>query len=85
LIVGRWGDGASSHDREAISVVYRNTPEGCGFMVVDAENSAAGKSALVARALRREEVIGTELAERTFAMLDAIWLQDARIDEVRHF
>jgi hypothetical protein len=85
LIVGRWGDGASSHDREAISVVYRNTPEGCGFMVVDAENSSAGQSELVGRALRREEVIGTELAETTFAMLDAIWLQDGRIDEVRHF
>jgi hypothetical protein len=54
-------------------------------MVVDAENSSAGQSELVGRALRREEVIGTELAETTFAMLDAIWLQDGRIDEVRHF
>jgi hypothetical protein len=30
-------------------------------------------------------LFGTELAERTFAMLDAIWLQDERIDEVRDF
>jgi hypothetical protein len=79
------GDGASSKDREAISVVYHNTLERCGFMVVDAKNSPAGQSELVCRALRREEVIGTELAEKTFALLDAIWLQDVRIDEVRHF
>jgi hypothetical protein len=85
IIVGRWGEGASSQDREAISIVYRDTPEGGGFMVVDAENSSTAKSNLVGRPLRREEVIGTELAERTFAMLDAIWLQDTRIDEVRQF
>jgi hypothetical protein len=52
-------------------------------MVVDAEKSSAARNELVGRALRREEVIGTELAERTFAMLD--WLQDGRIDEVRQF
>lgn len=54
-------------------------------MVVDAENSSAGQSELVGRALRSEEVIGTERAQRTFAILDAIWLQDERIDEVRNF
>jgi hypothetical protein len=85
LVVGKWGDAASSKDRQAISVVYRNTELGPGFMVVDSENSRAAQSELVGRALSREEVIGTDLAQQSFDILDAIWVQDGRIEEIKNF
>ena len=85
LILGPWGEESSARDRQAISLVYRNSPEGSEFMVIDADNRPVAQSDLASKALSREEVISTDLAAHTFAILDAIWLQDTRIDEVRSF
>jgi hypothetical protein len=52
-------------------------------MVVDASERPVARNELVGRALRRNEVVGTALAERAFAVADAVWLQDTRIDELR--
>ena len=52
-------------------------------MVVDATNRPVGKSDLVAEALRRDQVIGHPIAQKIFALCDAIWLDDPRIDELR--
>jgi hypothetical protein len=57
--------------------------DGDGFMIGDATNTPAGRSELVSRTLTRDQVVGTALAQRCFAIVDAIWLQDARIDKVR--
>jgi hypothetical protein len=84
LIVGQWGDGTSAQDRVAISLLYRQTDDAAGFMIVDSASSAAGKSDLVGSALTRDQVLGTPLARLSFDIVDAIWLQDLRIDEVRH-
>ncbi|MCP5399663.1 MAG: hypothetical protein H6921_10410 [Sphingomonas sp.] len=79
LILGAWGDDTSARDRVAASLVYRapeDTPP--ALMVIDAADRPIGASELVSGALRREEIIGTPLADHLFAMVDAIWEQDQR-------
>jgi hypothetical protein len=52
-------------------------------MVIDSGHRPANTSQLCGRALKRADVIGTPLASEVFQLVDAIWLQDARIAEVR--
>ena len=52
-------------------------------MVIDATERPIAAGDLVGRALRREEVIDTPLAKQAFDIIDAIWLQDQRIEEIR--
>jgi hypothetical protein len=83
LILGRWGEGTSSLDRQVVAVRYHLINGKPEFMVIDAaRRPAALNSELAAVALRRDEVIGTPLAAEVFAMLDAIWLGDNRIAEL---
>lgn len=82
LIVGAWGEGAKPEDRVLVSLLCR-LDRGGGVMVVDGAGRPSDKRALCGRALARDEVIGTPLAATVFAMFDAIWLQDARIAELR--
>ncbi len=83
LIIGDWGDQAPPADRFVVAVAFRWMPDGPQFMVIDAqERPAAQAKDLAATAKRRDEVIGTPLAPRVFAMLDAIWLGDGRLAEV---
>jgi hypothetical protein len=83
LALGRWGEDSSSNDRFAVSLEFRRTGQGPQFMVIDATDRPIAKGELVSRALRREEVIGTPLAQQVFDIVDAIWLQDQRIEEIR--
>ena len=82
LILGRWGEDATNVDRYAVSLEYRRAAEGPAFMVIDATEQPIAHNELVARALRRDEVIGTELAAHAFELVDAIWLNDRQISEV---
>ena len=82
LILGAWGDGTTSADRYAVSLEFRLTDQGPGFMVIDATPRAVSQQELVGRGLLRDEVVGTPLSERIFELVDAIWLQDARITEL---
>lgn len=80
LVVGSWGDGTGPQDRFAASLLYRepiNEPP--ALMVINANERKIAGSDLVRSALRREEVIGTPVADQVFALVDAIWLQDSRI------
>jgi hypothetical protein len=83
LIVGRWGDGTTAEDRVAVSLEMRVMEEGPQFMVVDAGVREVGKSDLVSAVFGRDQVIGTPLAEVVFGMVDAVWVGDERIAEVR--
>jgi hypothetical protein len=38
LIIGAWGEGTGPQDRVLVSVLYRPSPSGGSFMVVDAES-----------------------------------------------
>jgi len=82
LIVGAWGDGTGPQDRALVSVLYRPSPGGGSFMVVDAESRFERKSELCGRAMLRAEIVGTPFAPEVFALLDGVWLGDPRISEI---
>jgi hypothetical protein len=82
LIIGKWGTGADRPDRCSVSLEFRRTDKGPAFMVIDSRGRPVASSELVGKSLTREEVVGTALAQAAFELVDAIWLQDARIAEV---
>jgi hypothetical protein len=83
LIVGKWGDSTGPDDRKAISIGYRILDTGPSFMVQDATERQVGSSSLVSEALKRNDVIGTQIASEVFAICDLIYLADPRINELR--
>jgi hypothetical protein len=83
LVVGRWGEGADPADRDLVALGYAPSGEGGSFMVIDGAGRPADKRDLCGRALRRDQVIGTPLAAQVFALVDALWLTEPRIAEVR--
>jgi hypothetical protein len=79
LIVGRWVEDASADDRMVVSLLHRRQPDGSGaFMVIDAADRPVAKGELARTALARADVVGTPLAAQVFALVDAIYEQDAR-------
>jgi len=48
-------------------------------MVIDASDRKIAESDLAQSAMRREQIIGTPVADQLFALVDAIWLQDDRL------
>ena len=82
FIVGPWGEGADASTRVAVCLRFRRGPQGPSFMVVDATDRPTTRGPLAARPLLRDEVVDTPFAKRVYAMVDALWLQDARIREV---
>ncbi len=80
LVIGEWGDGTSSADRILISAEFNVTESGPAFRIVDA-NPDFYRS-LAVRSLKREEVIGTFHADKTFELLDVIWVEDPRIHDM---
>jgi hypothetical protein len=83
LILGRWGDGTSAADRAAVSMEMRVMDGEPQFMIIDAGTREVGKSDLASAAFEREKVVGSPLAEVVFGMVDAIWIGDGRITEVK--
>ena len=83
LILGEWGDGASAKDRVLVSLLFRPSSEGGSFMVIDPGGRPADSRELCGRALRRAEVIESPLAQEVFSVVDAIWLTEPRISEVK--
>ncbi|MGQ0799884.1 MAG: hypothetical protein ACT4NL_07200 [Pseudomarimonas sp.] len=82
LIFGKWGDNATPSDRYVASFAYRHSTN--SFMVIDSRARPAGQSKHIASfPLTRDEVVGTPLAPYLFGLLDAIWLQDPRIADIR--
>lgn len=84
LILGAWGSGTEPTDRVLVSLVYRPDANGGSFMVTDGDTRPANDPKLCGRALRRVEVVGTPLAQEVFGLIDAIWLQDPRIEPIKH-
>ena len=82
LIVGEWGESATSAGRSAVAVAIRIAPEGPSFMIVDATDRPVAESELVGHVLSRGEVVDTPLAQEVFRIVDAIWLHDSRIAEI---
>jgi hypothetical protein len=82
LVLGQWGAGTTRAERYLVSLEFRRTERGPEFMVIDASQRQVGEE-LAHRRLSRDEVIGTPLAKLAFDIVDAIWLQDPRIGEIR--
>jgi len=79
LVLGKWGEGTSPGDRFAVSLVHRQQDDGTpAVMVIDAFGRQAADGAIAQTGLRRDEVIGTPLADQVFALVDAIYEQDDR-------
>ena len=83
LILGQFGEGTSSQDKFAVALHFFVERDRHGFMVVDADRTSIASNPLVGRALPRASVIDTPLAEEVFELVDAIWLDDENIAELR--
>jgi len=83
LTVGTWGEGAGPEQRKSVSLAYRVLQTGPSFMVQNANARKIGSSSLVSQALDRNDVIGQPIAEKVFAICDAIYIGDPRISELR--
>ena len=82
IILGQWGDGTTAADKFAVALHFFVESDRFGFTVVDADQTPMASHPLVGRALPRESVIGTPLAQEVFKLVDAIWLEDENISEV---
>ena len=82
LILGRWGEGTGPGDRAAVSLVFRRSERGPELMVVDARGRHHVRDHVVATALDRAAVLGSPMAARAYAVVDAVWLQDDRVREL---
>jgi hypothetical protein len=80
IIVGQWGDDSNSANRRTVALEYR---PGLGVMVIDATARKISRESMAGKALNRDEIIGTPLAQQAFEIFNAIWLQDKRIAEVK--
>jgi hypothetical protein len=83
LIVGKWGPDAMAVDRKAVALDFRQLETGPAFRVINATDRSIGRSQLVGEALDREQVIGAAISESVFAICDAIFLEDARVSQLR--
>lgn len=82
MIIGPWGEGAASENRNAVSLAYRLAETGPSFMVIDARTRPIARSPLVGNALDRNQVLGTPTANRAFDIADAVLAYDERISEI---
>jgi hypothetical protein len=82
LIIGHWGEGSTPSERTAVSLAFQRSATGPGFTVIDAPGRDFAESQLVGKALRRAEVLNAPIGAQAFAIVDAIWLNDARIAEL---
>jgi hypothetical protein len=81
FLIGSWGDD-SKNDRMLVSWVY-SVSHG-GLMLIDGNSRPTAKSPLCSAALSREQVISDQaLLQKAKALLDAVWLGDARIEEIK--
>jgi hypothetical protein len=83
IILGEFGEGTTAADKFAVALHLFVEDERHGFMVVDADRTSIASHPLVGRALPRASVINTALAEEVFELVDAIWLEDENIVDVR--
>ena len=83
IIFGTWGD-LGINDKKLASWVFNPSQDEGGFMVIDSGDREISKSDLVTEALTREDLIGNaNYMEITTSIIDAIWLQDERIEAIR--
>ena len=85
LIIGHWGEKSEPNQRQAVSVEYRVFDGHGSFMVIEASTRPVASNKLAGEILSREQVIDKPVAERAFAIADAIFMRDERVEEVRRW
>ena len=81
FLIGTWGD-ETVHDRRLVSWLFN--PAAKAFMAIDSVQRPAAKSPLCSQTLTREEVItNSDLMGFTTELIDAVWLGDPRVQEVK--
>ena len=85
LVLGTWGESTTPKDRYAVALDFRIIEGAPQFMVVDPEQRATLYSELASTALRRAEVIGTVIAPQVFAIVDAVYIGESELDEIRRW
>lgn len=86
----RWHRGVQSRSqrgerpaRRLTGVLLKFLPK-AGFVVIDAhERPFATDQQLFSRGLARTDVVGAPLESWVFSLVDAVWLGDNRIEEIR--
>lgn len=79
LVLGRWGESATTEDRVVVTMEFRVTETGPAFMVVDARDRPAARQG---RPLSRHEVVGQPIAKDAFAAADWVLASDPRLAEL---
>jgi len=85
LILGEWGDTATRQQRYVVALDCRIVEASPQFMVVDAEGRLPSADDLAGSALKRSEVVDTPLAPQVFALVDAIYMRDPRLEKIRNW
>lgn len=81
FLIGSWGE-HSKNDRVLVSWLYSASRN--QFMIVDSASRPAARSDLCSQALTRDQVLSNpQLVDDAKAVLDAVWLGDERIEEVK--
>ncbi|WP_423762674.1 hypothetical protein [Burkholderia sp. NLJ2] len=83
LVLGDWGESAGPADRVLVSLIYMPRKRGGAVSIVNAAERGVDISTLFEFALAREQVIGTPLAPLVFQIIDALWITEPRIAEVK--
>ncbi|MEO1795887.1 MAG: hypothetical protein AAFR53_02590 [Pseudomonadota bacterium] len=78
VFTGDWSEGASSSNRWCFWAEF--SLEQQGFCVLDPVDDEQPKSFT---ALKRADIIGSPFAPEAFAMLDAIYMKDSRLEPIR--
>jgi hypothetical protein len=85
FLVGPWGS-EFVRNKQLIAWLYNPMMAGGSFMVVDSAARPAARSDLCAAALTRQDVLAdAALFQSCKQLLDAIWMQDERLDELKEY
>ena len=83
FLVGTWGSDLI-RDKKLLAWRYNPTHrDGGAFMAIDGGDRPAAKSELCSEVLSRAQIIN-EWMELSGAMIDAVWMDDPRIAEIRN-
>lgn len=85
LIIGRWGKGAGSSDRQGVALDFRVVEGAPQFLVREAPDRPISGSDLFTSVLDRSQVMGTPVAAQVFALTDAAFMGDPRLDELHRW
>ena len=80
LIVGKWDEDSTAADRKGLSLICRWVSEGLGFSTIDATERVQADGELVGYAYKRDEVVGTPLAQLAYDLVDVIMEKDYRVE-----